>query len=316
MKKAILLTLFIAGKISMAQSFELNGNDTVNFVDQGGLKQGFWIILNKIKKLPGYKEEQKVEEGSFRDSKKFGMWKQFFPSGNMKNEITYANNRPTGYAKMYYENGNIMEEGNWDNGRWTGAYKQYYENGKVFYEWGYNAMGKREGNQKYFHENGNVMIEGNWQEGKENGVIKEFYANGKLKSEKAFNGGTIDLEASKEYSEEGNAVLPHHSNKAPEAKKAEPDKKEETKVAVTDTKTTESVKEETKVISTSPAGVDILSDGFHKIFNSKHLVTKEGTFKDGKLMEGNQYEYEGTVVVKTYKYVNGRISETIDNKKK
>ena len=74
-----------------------------------GLKQGYWIVLNSVKKLPDYPAEAKVEEGKYTDSKKIGVWKNYFANGNIKSEITFTNNRPSGYAKMYYENGKVQK---------------------------------------------------------------------------------------------------------------------------------------------------------------------------------------------------------------
>ena len=304
MKKSFLLLLLIFCKVSLAQSFEIVGNDSINRIDENNLRQVFWQILNKIKKLPGYKDDQKVEEGNYADSKKTGIWKQFFATGKVKNEITFANNRPSGYAKMYYENGNIMEEGQWENNRWTGEYKQYYENGTLYYDWKYSNQGKREGDQKYFHQNGKVMIEGNWADGKENGVIKEYYDDGSLKAEKVFNGGTIDLAASKEYSEKGKIVSPSLAD-------TKPDPIVETRPAKTETPKVEE-KAPVKVVTTtttSGSGTDLISDGFHKIYNKNKQVDREGTFKDSRFFEGKQYEYEGSKIIKTIYYENYKISK-------
>lgn len=311
MKRFILIVLFVAYQIGLAQSFEVVGNDSINRIDENNLRQGFWVIFNKLKKLPGYKDDQKVEEGNYADSKKTGIWKQFFPSGTLKNEITFANNRPSGYAKMYYENGNIMEEGMWENNRWVGDYKQYYENGTIYYDWKYSAQGKREGNQKYFYQNGQVMIEGNWAEGKENGVVKEYYENGKIKAEKVFNGGTIDLASSKEYSEKGTVVSPNVSAevKTTSDKPVTEEKKTETKEEKT---VTESVS-----TNTSGNGTDLIADGFHKIYNKMKLVEREGVFKNSKFFEGKQYEYDGTKLVKIIHYANFKITsvEMVDGSK-
>jgi hypothetical protein len=312
MSKYFIIALLVIGKFSLAQSFEIVGNDTINYVDNNNLRQGFWVILNKVKKLPGYKEDQKVEEGSFKDSQRFGLWKQFFPSGKLKNEITYANNRPSGYAKMYFENGNIMEEGVWENNRWVGTYKQYYESGKVYYDWNYNNQGKREGDQKYYHENGKVMIEGNWQDGKENGTIKEYYDNGALKAEKVFNGGSIDLAASKEYSDKGTHEAhghPKEDHKAVSDSKKEPAKAEVAKNSE-ESKTTS---DNTKKVS-SNLGVGIVADGYNKLYNSKKLVDKEGIFKEGKLWDGKQYEYNGVEISKIKVYKSGKLDNVISDK--
>lgn len=92
MKKPLLF-IFIC-QTAIAQS---TNSDTLNQMDPAtGLKQGYWIVLNSVKKLPNYSMEAKVEEGTFVDSKKMGIWKMFFPNGNIKSEITFTNNKPSG----------------------------------------------------------------------------------------------------------------------------------------------------------------------------------------------------------------------------
>ena len=172
MKKAFLILLFVTFKIAIAQSSV--GKDTTNFTDQNGKKQGKWIIYNKDLHKVCFKDDQKVEEGKFLDSKKTGAWKEYYCNTNVKSVITYDNNRPNGYAKMYHENGKIKEEGLWKNNRWVGDYKLYYDNGQVQHEFVFNSSGKREGAQKYFYDNGQLAIEGNFANGKEAGLIKEY----------------------------------------------------------------------------------------------------------------------------------------------
>lgn len=280
-KKVFLVCLFITAKIGIAQSFELQGSDTLNYTDANGLKQKHWIYYGKDKKLPGYKAEDKVEEGPYVDSKKVGLWKSYFSTGKVKNELTYNNNRPSGYAKMYYENGNISEEGVWENNRWVGQYKYYYDNGQLSYEWNYNKDGKREGVQKYYHPNGKVMIEGDWKEGKEAGVLKEYYEDGSLKSEKNFKDGTLDIASVKLYDKKAGT---------PEVKKEEPKE------------TTPEVKETPKEVKPG-----YLQDGFNRVLGRDGKPVKEGTFKNGLLIDGKQYEYEGGKLVKTLIFKGGKI---------
>ena len=192
------MVLFIICNTALAQ-VPAGADTTNNFTDAAGKKQGKWVILNKMVHKPGYTDDQKVEEGRYVDSKKVGIWKEYYPNNNLKSKITYENNRPNGYAIMYHDNGKIAEEGLWKNNRWVGDYKLYYENGQVQQEFKFNTSGKREGIQKYNYDNGQTMIEGNWAEGKEAGVIKEYYENGDLKSEKNFNDGNIDVATIKTY---------------------------------------------------------------------------------------------------------------------
>ena len=192
--KQFLLFIFIC-HISFAQT----GNDTLNRVDSAGQKQGYWIINNSIKKLADYPTEAKVEEGVFTDSKKNGIWKIFFPNGNIKSEITYVNNRPSGHAKIYFEDGKLQEEGIWENNRWIDDYKTYHNNGQTFYDFKYNKTGKREGEQKYFYDNGQIMMKGEMHDGKESGVWEERYENGDIRAKKAFNDGTLNAEKTETY---------------------------------------------------------------------------------------------------------------------
>ena len=68
---SILLLIFISG-IGVAQTYKIHQGDTINFKDPNGLKQRKWIIFNSSKRLPGYKPDQKVEEGAYLNSRKQG----------------------------------------------------------------------------------------------------------------------------------------------------------------------------------------------------------------------------------------------------
>lgn len=291
MKNYYLLLFALLSFVSKAQSFELLSGDTINFTDATGLKQKHWIFYGKTKKIPGYKDDSKVEEGNFLDNKKTGLWKAYFASGNVKNELTFVNNRPSGYAKMYYDNGKIEEEGLWENNKWVGQYKRYHENGNPAYEWNYNKDGKREGVQKYFHENGKIMIEGAWADGKESGVIKEFNEDGSLKAEKNFNNGALDATATKVYDKKSAPVAVE---------------KEEPKV---ETPPAPPVVEPQK-----PASIGIIKDGYNKVLGKNGKPAKEGTFKNGLLVDGKQYEYEGDKLARTLIIKNGKVSEVVENK--
>ena len=280
MKKAILILLFITCKIGIAQSFELIGTDTINFTDAAGKKQGKWIILNKELHRAGYADDQKVEEGKYLDSKKYGIWKEYYPNTNIKSIITYENNRPSGYAKMYHDNGKIKEEGLWKNNRWVGDYKMYYDNGNVQHDFTFNEGGKREGEQKYYHENSELAIEGNFKNGKEAGVIKEYNENGELKATKNFNEGNVDVASIKEY------------NTKPVAKAPEKISTDMPKAIVT--------KEE------KPTTGATALNGKHTLYNKNKQVSKDGIFKDNRLMDGKAYTYnENGLLERVMVYKNG-----------
>lgn len=285
--KKILLLFFVWFNVTLAQSNEITPNDSTNITDENNLKQGHWIIYGRNKKVPGYADDQKVEEGPYKDSKKQGMWKAYFNNGRLKNELTFINNRANGYAKMYYENGNLAEEGMWKDNKWIGPYKYFHENGNIAKEWNHDETGKRVGVQKYFHENGKVAIEGEWKDGKESGVIKEYFPNGDLKSEKNFAEGALDASSVKTFESKSTAVIEEKPAPAPDpvpVKIAE-DKK--------------------------PASVGVFDGtGYNKTKDKNGKLLRDGMFEKGRFIEGKEYIYdEGGQLSKTKIYKGGRVIE-------
>ncbi|NUM49841.1 MAG: toxin-antitoxin system YwqK family antitoxin [Flavobacteriales bacterium] len=290
MKKYIYISaLFFIGNISLAvagygQSYEIYQGDTINRIDANNLKQGLWKIFNRTKNLPGYEPDQIVEEGAFKDSRKIGVWKRFFPNGNIQDEIEYSNNRPNGYYKTYFENGQVQEEGIWKNNRNIGTFKRFYENGQVSQEFNFNESGKRDGNQKYYYDNGQLMIEGDWSAGKESGIVKEYYENGEIKAEKNFEGGVLDPEKTKTY-----------EPKKPIKEKVEP----KTPIANV---TVEKNEKPNPSVSSKFNG-----DGYAKLFNLNKQVSKDGIFKSYKLMDGKWFKYdENGILIRIEIYKDGR----------
>ena len=279
------LLLILTCQTAFAQS--TNSDTLQNYTDPAtGLKQGYWIVYNSIKKLPSYPAEAKVEEGKFTDSKKIGIWKMYFPNGNIKSEITYTDNRPKGYAKMYYESGKLQEEGNWENNRWVGDYKSYYDNGQAFYNFKYTNTGKREGKQEYFYDNGQVMMTGEMKDGKESGVWEERYENGDLRAKKSFNDGALDVENTEVY-----------APKQPLPPKKEEVSKEPPKIA-------DANKEKVNAAQKPFDG-----NGYAKLFIAGARISKDGEFKNFRLIDGKDYIYntdgilERIAVYKVGKYV-------------
>jgi antitoxin component YwqK of YwqJK toxin-antitoxin module len=271
MKKIVLLVLIVVSKLTFAQTFELlNNKDTINLTDINGKRQGKWIITNKLVNKPCYTADQKVEEGTYVDGKKTGIWVEYYCNNNMKSKITYENNRPSGYAIMYHENSKIKEEGLWKNNRWVGDYKLYYENGQVQQAFKFNTTGKREGEQKYFYENGQTMIEGNWAEGKEAGILREYYENGDLKSEKNFAEGYLDVASVKNFEPK------------------QPVK--ETKVAVKDPDPTPPIVVD-KVKEVVNAGKPFNGEGKWTLYNPNKQISKDGVFHQNRLIDGKVYIY-------------------------
>jgi len=267
----IFIPIFICS-ISVAQSvpnyFVFEG-DTINVIDENNLKQGFWKIFGRMKRMPGYEPDQVVEQGNYANSRKQGLWTKFFASGKTKSEIEYKNSRPNGAYKTYFENGQVEEEGNWKNNRNTNDFKRYYENGQVSQQFAFNTTGKRDGKQTYFYENGQVMIEADIEAGKEK-FVKEYYEDGSVKAEKNFVDGKLDVANTKVY---------------------------DSKTPVKD-KGPEGVVEVVKVSKDEYVNSgDFKGEGKYKMYNANRQISKDGVFSKYRLMKGKQYIYNGNGIL-------------------
>ena len=288
MKRAFFLLLIVAlaGSIQILsaspQDIAMDKNDTINWIDANNLRQGTWKVFGKDKKLEGFSLDQLIEEGEYMDNRKIGVWKKYFSNGKLQNEITYKSGRPNGFAKIYYENGNLKEEGLWKGNKWIGNYKYYYENGTIYHEFDYNEKGKRSGPQKYYYETGQIMIEGEWLEGKESGMLKEYYEDGSVKSEKFFNNGAIDPESTITYEQE----VPEEEVKPEPVGKGVVVEKDEAPRTI--------------------APFD--GNGYHKLYNKNRVISKDGVFKNHKLVDGKWYRYNSDgILLRIEVYKNGNL---------
>jgi antitoxin component YwqK of YwqJK toxin-antitoxin module len=159
--------------------------DTVNRIDKNGQKTGYWVITSDSsnKKIP---IGTKMEEGFYRDGKRTGEWKRWFPSGTLRGTYTYSNGKILGPAKFYLSNGCPDEEGYWKNHRWVGDYTHYREDscGVVLYKFHYDSLGRRYGksiDDEPLMRSGSVILT-------DSGSVKwvEHYDNGELKPHHVF----------------------------------------------------------------------------------------------------------------------------------
>ena len=305
-------------------------SDTFNRLDGDGLKYGYWIIKNDVKKLPDYKLESIVEEGNFALGKKTGVWKHYWPNGGLHTELTWEKGIVHGPAKMYYENGCINEEGYWENGRWIGNYKMYHPDscGKIFYDFKYNKSGKREGQpsiypnmgkvmmtgemkdpkpedtirkreglQIIYPENGTVIMTGEMKDGKEAGTWEEYYENGDLKKS-----GIQDTVQVKKNSGTGKVKLEREDSVIAGKKDLE---------ALNSCDCNEIMKRD------RTEGKDLVGpnktifngSGFAKLYNLNKSLVYCGSFRNYKIIYGLQFSYDKNgVLVKIEKYMNAGVT--------
>lgn len=281
--KSILYTLLILLLSTTLVSARVGDKDYGQDIDTinqkvDGKKEGYWIIYAHMRDYSGYKPNDIVEEGLYKVDRKYGLWKKYFPNGNLMNEIFYTNGRANGEFKTYYDNGNLEEAGTWKGRVYSGGFKRYHENGELAQEKTFNESGKTDGVVKYFHENGQEELVFTTVNGVENGEAKRYYPNGDLKEILIFN---------------SNGEMVKREEKA----RVNPPVNE---------------KKEVKGEGVKAAGIQNIGgakvvDGYHKTYNDDKDILMDGDFKGGKLIDGKHYIYDSYGLLERIEvYKNGK----------
>ncbi|MFT5777603.1 MAG: antitoxin component YwqK of YwqJK toxin-antitoxin module [Crocinitomicaceae bacterium] len=262
------LTFVFFGLLALPTA--LAGNDVG---DQGGLnetidgkKQGKWIYLGKDRPTAGYPAEGKIEEGSYKDNRKEGVWIKYHNDGatpSLKGE--YLNNRPSGQYTKFHQNGAVKETGTFNRNKYYDSLKRFDANGVLVYEGDYNDAGMEQGTVKYYYSNGQEEFVFNSQNGIATGKATRFYENGDVKEVIFYDGsGSI------EKSEQRDRVNPPVTTVTPGASR-----------------------EPAPVVNKPRTkGARFQANGYNKVYNTDDEIWQDGEFKSGRLWDGKVYEYD------------------------
>ncbi len=254
------------GHSACAQASAGSTIDTLNRVDEMGRKQGHWRFIAPETEKPGYTDGALVEEGTYTNSKRIGVWRRYWPNGKPMSEITYQMGRPRGEYKTYYPNGKVEEQGAWDLDRNTGKFLRYHPNGKLAQDFVFNDQGLRDGEQKYYHDNGKLAVHVNVREGREDGFLKRYSENGEIQQIAEFNNGVIN-EANSKY-----------IKSAPKAEEVKVDATAPIAPAVT--------------AEEKPNAVRFNENGYNTLYNRQLKISQQGEFRKGRLSDGKRYTYD------------------------
>jgi len=155
--------------------------DTINKVDEKGLKQGVWKKYhpNGIVRY----------EGQFKNDKPTGTFKHYDDKGKLSMKVHHFPN--TSYANMYYQTGELKATGKYVNQQKDSTWMYYHDNGHPLAEEFY-FNGKREGTWKIFYSNGKIAEEKNYTDNIEHGDWIEYYESGKIKSKSTYDKGRME----------------------------------------------------------------------------------------------------------------------------
>lgn len=83
--------------------------DTLNAIDNSGLKQGKWVIhVDPLRGEPGYEDE-----GIFVNDKKEGHWRKYDLMGDLIGYINYKDGDKDGKSEYFTDLGDLLRVENW-----------------------------------------------------------------------------------------------------------------------------------------------------------------------------------------------------------
>lgn len=270
----------------------ISGGKELNVTDDSGLRQGYWIIKGYMINDSEYSPNSTVEEGEYRDGKKVGVWKKYWPNNKLKSEIKYVNNRPQGAYSIYYLNGVLEERGIWDRNKNIGEFRRYHRNGEPQQEFYFSDSGKRNGIQRYFHENGQLELEVNIVNGKESGVMNRYYADGSLKESKELTDGKLVDGSIRSYKANS------HVTKMEQQIQAEEEQLANENVPIPETATANDEPNEAFIFR---------PDGYNVLYDENQQVSQIGDFRNGRLWDGKWHRYNSNgILVRIEIYRSGK----------
>ncbi|MCH2223992.1 MAG: hypothetical protein MK066_04420 [Crocinitomicaceae bacterium] len=263
------LRLFALVFLGMFSSFvwagdDQGGQDRNKTVD--GKKQGKWIYFGKDRPAAGFPAEGKIEEGSYTDDRKEGLWIKYHNDGKTpKLKGEYHNNRPSGRYEKIWPNGQVKESGTFNRNKYYDSLIRFDESGQVVYEAVYNDAGREQGSVKYYYGNGQVEFEYESQNGIPTGKATRYYENGDVKEVIYYN-----EDGSVESSEQIDMVSPPVDSGEPTTPRVAPPKLDEIRTK----------------------GVEFKPNGYNKVYNNNDEIWQDGEFRNGGLWDGKVYEYD------------------------
>ncbi len=143
--------------------------DEFNRKDEKGQRQGPWR---------GYFSTGSIRyEGNFVDDKPTGVFKYFYPQGQLRAELVHEPGEDAVQATYYHRNRSVLGKGKYVDQQMQGKWLFYNDQGVLVSEHHYQN-GENHGVWKTFFTDGTIAESEKWVNGKKTGKLKRFYPDG------------------------------------------------------------------------------------------------------------------------------------------
>ena len=170
----------------------MSAQDSLNQVDNKGLKQGYWIKKSE--------DGGKVYEGRFVNDQPVDTFLYYDVNGDKNARLIWLNAEKSN-ATIYYPDGSIAAEGVYSNKKKDGLWKFFDGEGRLSTEQNY-TNGKKDGAYIIYYDDGSISVSTTYRNGLEHGLRQEFWLDGKPRFKGEIVDGNPDGEV-KYFNQEG-----------------------------------------------------------------------------------------------------------------
>ncbi len=128
-------------------------------------------------------------EGQVKDNLPYGIWRTYYPSGNLKNVANYDEGDVTGEFYQYFDKKprQLMVQANYDHDLLEGEYFEYWPNGAIKAKLHYKD-GKLHGESLYYFPTGQLKTKGKYRKGEKKGKWLFYNQKGEVIGKKRYSG--------------------------------------------------------------------------------------------------------------------------------
>jgi antitoxin component YwqK of YwqJK toxin-antitoxin module len=131
------------------------------------LEHDTMCLKKTMHKISGIVYNEHGEVGEFKEGLQEGLHKEWYRSGNLKDEINYNSGQKNGEYRYWSDQSQLIEEGHYVKGELDGLIKEWYKNG-------------------------NIKLEVNYKAGEMHGLRTEWYKSGHKWSEQVMKDGYVE----------------------------------------------------------------------------------------------------------------------------
>ena len=128
-------------------------------------------------------------EGQMKNNLPYGIWRRYYPSGNLQNVTNYDEGEVTGEFYQYFDKKprQLMVQANYDHDLLEGEYFEYWQNGAIKAKLHYKD-GKLHGEALYYFPTGQLKTKGKYRKGEKKGKWLFYNPKGEVIGKKRYSG--------------------------------------------------------------------------------------------------------------------------------